>query len=131
MSNPGSRAARKRGATELDFTSPKAGCDGGRPATPVVAVEASENSKTLSLVAEDTAAADATCGHCHAQNRATAPASSKEKQGAADDLKPSKKRAAPEGANTNKAAKKKTGLETGTHACQVQGWEKNNAGAKV
>ena len=75
------------------------------------------NSKALALVSEEeNGAANAASEHRHAQKRAKAQASSKEKEDAAD-LKSAKKRAAPWGANTNEAAKKKL---TRASACQVR-----------
>ena len=75
------------------------------------------NSKALALVSEEeNGAANAASEHRHAQKRAKAQASSKEKEDAAD-LKSPKKRAAPWGANTNEAAKKK---KTSASACEVR-----------
>ena len=65
------------------------------------------NSKALTLVSEEE---NATSEHRHAQKRAKAQASSKE----------NKKRAAPDGANTNSSTNKAAKKKTGAPACQVR-----------
>ena len=74
------------------------------------------NSKALTLVSEEE---NATSEHRHAQKRAKAQASSKENKGASD-RKSSKKRAAPDGANTNSSTNKTAKKKASAPACQVR-----------
>ena len=85
------------------------------------------NPKALSLVAEEEGpAADATPEHRHVRKRAKGPASSKMTDSASEPAS-SKRRTAPAGTNTSKAAKK---FKTGVLACQVRS-DKNTAGVRV
>ena len=85
------------------------------------------NPKALSLVAEEEGpAADATSEHRHVRKRAKGPASSKMTDSAAEPAS-SKRRTAPAGTNTSKAATK---FKTGVLTCQVRS-DKNTAGVRV